>query len=80
MVFAKKKCIFTQMVFLKQVHTEFQVNHKTQQFWVKVVQLVPNVQTVAGHAIRDIHLAPTTIPFILTQYTKPWWLYGLKNS
>ena len=44
------------MVFLKLVHTEYQVNHKSQLFWVKVVQLVPK----AGHAIGTIHLAPTT--------------------
>ena len=48
------------MVFLKLVHTEYQVNHKTQPFWVKVVHLVPNVQTLAGHAVGTIHLAPTT--------------------
>ena len=39
------------MLFLKLVHTEFQLNHKTQLFWVKAVHLVPNVQTLAGHAI-----------------------------
>ena len=48
------------MVFLKLVHTEYQVNQKTQSFWVKVVHLVPNVQTLAGHAIGAIHLATTT--------------------
>ena len=48
------------MVFLKLVHTESQVNHKTQLFWVKVVHLVPNVQTLAGYAVGTIHLAPTT--------------------
>ena len=48
------------MVFLKLVHTEYQVNHKTQPFWVEVVHLVPNVQILAGHAIGTIHLAPTT--------------------
>ena len=48
------------MVFLKLVHTESQVNHKTQGFWVKVVHLVPNVQTLAGHANGTIYLAPTT--------------------
>ena len=48
------------MVFLKLVHMESQVNHKTQPFWVKVVHLVPNVQTLAGHAVVTIHLAPTT--------------------
>ena len=42
------------MVFLKLVHTQYQVNHKTQPFWVKVVHLVPNVQTLAGHAIGSI--------------------------
>ena len=39
------------MVFLKLVHTEYQVNHKTQPFWVEVVHLVPNVQILAGHAV-----------------------------
>jgi hypothetical protein len=48
------------MVFLKLVHTEYQVNHKTQPFCVKVVHLVPNVQTLAGHDIGAIGLAPTT--------------------
>ena len=48
------------MVFLKLVHTKYQVNHKTQLFWVKVVHLLPNVQTLAGHAVGPIHLAPTT--------------------
>jgi hypothetical protein len=42
------------MVFLKLVHTEYQVNHKTQPFWVKVVHLVPNVQILAGHDIGAI--------------------------
>ena len=46
------------MLFLKLVHTKYQVNHKTQLFWVKVVHLVPNVQTLAGHAVGTIHLAP----------------------
>ena len=44
------------MVFLKLVHTEYQVNHKTQPFWVKVVHIVPNVQSLAGHAIDTIHV------------------------
>jgi hypothetical protein len=48
------------MIFLKVVLTEYQVNHKTQPFWVKVVHPVPNLQTLAGHAIGAIHLAPTT--------------------
>ena len=48
------------MVFLKLVDTEYQVNHKTQPFWVKVVHLVPNVQTLAGHDVGAIRLAPTT--------------------
>ena len=49
-----------KMVFLKLVHMEYQVNHKTQLFWVKVVHLVPNVQILAGHAVGTIRLAPTT--------------------
>ena len=48
------------MVFLKLVHTESHVNLKTQPFWVKAVHLVPNVQTLAGHAIGTIGLAPST--------------------
>ena len=48
------------MVFLKLVHTEYQVNHKTQPFWVKGVHLVPNVQTLARHVVGAIRLAPTT--------------------
>ena len=42
------------MVFLKLVHTEYQVNHKTQQFWVNVVHLVPNVQTLAGQVVWKV--------------------------
>ena len=48
------------MLVLKLVHMEYQVNHKTQPFWVKVVHLIPNVQILAGHAVGTIHLAPTT--------------------
>ena len=48
------------MVFLKLVHTKYQVNHKTQPFWIMSVHLVPNVQTLAGHFIGAIRLAPTT--------------------
>ena len=48
------------MVFLKVVPTEYQVNHKTQLFCVKVVHLVPDVQILAGHAMGTIRLAPTT--------------------
>ena len=48
-----------QMVFLKLVHTESQVNHKTQPFWVKVVHLVvPNVQTLAGHVVGTNNYPP----------------------
>ena len=47
-------------MFLKLVHTEYQVNKKPQPFRVKVVHLAPNVQTLAGHAIGTIHLVPTT--------------------
>ena len=45
------------MVFLKLVHTEYQVNHKTQPFWVKVVNPVPNVQTLAALSVGAICLA-----------------------
>ena len=51
------------MVFLKLVHTEYQVNHKTQSFLVKVVHLVPNAQNLAGHDVGTIRLAPTTTLF-----------------
>ena len=39
----------------------YQVNHKTQTFWVKVVYLVPNVQNLAEHAVGTIRLAPTIL-------------------
>ena len=58
------------MVFLKLVHIESQVNRKTQLFWVKVVHLIPNVQTLAGHVIHTIHLAPTTTLHLDTVNTK----------
>ena len=48
------------MVFLKLVHTEYQVNYETQPFWVNVVHLVPNVQTLDEHDVGPIRLAPTT--------------------
>ena len=44
------------MVYLKMVHSESQVNHKPQLFWVKVVHLVPNVQTLAALSIDTVHL------------------------
>ena len=46
--------------FLKLVYTESQVNYKTQPFWVKFFHLVLKVQTLAGHAVGTIYLAPTT--------------------
>ena len=49
--------------FLKLVHTEYQVNNKTQPFWVKVAYLVPNVQTLTGHDVGTIRLAATTTLF-----------------
>ena len=68
------------MVFLKLVHTEYQVNHKTQLFWVKVVHLVPNVQTLAGHAVGTIRLAPTTTlhfdTVLKTKYLFPHWIFN----
>ena len=41
------------MVFLKLVHMEYQVNHKTQPFWVKVVHLVPNIQMLADFGTKN---------------------------
>ena len=56
------------MEFLKLVHTEYQVNHKTQLFWVTGV---PNVQTLAGHVVGAICLAPaTTLHFDTVHNTK----------
>ena len=55
------------MVFLKLVCLESEVNHKTQPIWVKVVHLVPNVQTLAGHAIGTIGLAVLTPSFLFRQ-------------
>ena len=68
------------MVFLKLVHTQYQVNHKTQPFWVKVVHLVPNVQTLAGHDIGAIRLAPTTTlhfdTVLKTKYSVSHWIFN----
>ena len=68
------------MVFLKLVHMQYQVNHKTQPFWVKVVHLVPNVQTLAGHDIGAIRLAPTTTlhfdTVLKTKYSVPHWIFN----
>ena len=67
------------MVFLKLVHAEYQVNHKTQPIWVKVVHLVPNVQILAGHAVGAIHLAPTATlhldTVLKTKYLFPHWIF-----
>ena len=67
------------MVFLKLVYTEYQVNHKTQPFWVKVVYLVPNVQTLAGHDVGAICLAPTTTlhfdTVLKTKYSFRHWIF-----
>ena len=67
------------MVFLTLVHTEYQVNHKTQSFWVKVVHLVPNVHTLAVHVVGTIHLAPTTTlhcdTVLKTKYSFPHWTF-----
>ena len=62
---------------LKLVHTEYQVNHKTQ--WIKVVHLVPNVQTLARQDIGAIRLAPTTTlhfdTVLKTKYSFPHWIF-----
>ena len=56
---------------MKLVHRDYQVNHKTQPFWVKVVHLVPNVHTLAGHAIGTIDLAlKATLHFDTIHKTK----------
>ena len=39
------------MVFLKLVPTEYQVNHKTQPSWVKVVHLTPHHILVISNLI-----------------------------
>ena len=53
----------------------YQVNHKTQPDWVKVVHLVPNVQTLAGRDVGAIRLAPTTTlhfnQLLKTKYSVP---------
>ena len=55
------------MVFLKLVHTEYQVNNETQPFWVKDVHLVPNLQTLAGR-----HAQLGTIWHHHCQITNEW--------
>ena len=66
---------------MKLVHRDYQVNHKTQKFWVKVVHLVPNVHTLAGHAIGTIDLAlKATLHFDTihkTKYLFPHWIFFL---
>ena len=56
------------------------VDHKTQPFWVKVVHLVPNAQTLAGHDVGAIRLAPTTnLHFdtvLKTKYLVPHWIFN----
>ena len=68
------------MVFLKLMHTESQVNHKTQPFWIKVVHLVANVQILARHAVGTIGLATsTTIHFdtvLKMKYSFPHWIFN----
>jgi hypothetical protein len=63
------------MVFLKLA----QVHHKRQPFWIKVVYLVPNVQTLAGHAVGTICLAPTTTLHFKTvhrtKYSFSHWIF-----
>ena len=60
---------------------EHQVNHKIQSFQVKVVHLVPKVQTLAGHAVGNIGLAPkTTLHFDIvhkTKYSSSHWTFYL---
>ena len=57
------------MVFLRLVHVEYQIDHKTQPFWVKVVYLAPNIQTLAGYDINWHHPFGTkNLPSILKQY------------
>ena len=41
---------------------------QNQPFWIKVVHLAPNVQTLAEYAVGTIRLE---LPYISTQYTKP---------
>ena len=51
---------------------------QNQPFWVKVVHLVPNVQTLAGHSVGAIRLAPTTTLHFdtvhKTKYSFPHWI------
>ena len=49
------------MVFLKLVYTEYLVNHLTQLLWVKVVHLVTDIQTLAGHAVGTTSLHFDTV-------------------
>jgi hypothetical protein len=72
---------YWQLVFLILVHTEYQVNHQTHSVWVKVFNLVPNVQTLTGH-VDAIRLAPTTtLHFDTVHKTKKSWMghHGMPN-
>ena len=67
------------MVFLKLVHMESQVNHKSQPFWIRRFHIVPNVQTLAGQDIGAIRLAPTTTlqfdTVLKTKYSFRHWIF-----
>ena len=51
--------LLKQIVFLKLVHTESQVNHKTHPFCVKGVHLVHNGHMLAGQAVGFCDLLGT---------------------
>ena len=68
----------TDCIFETSWYTESQVHHKSQPFWVKTVHLVPNVHTLAGHAIGAILLAPTSTLHFDTVHKTIWFFFLAK--
>ena len=66
------KGVSYMLVFLKLVHTESQVNHKTQPFWVKVVHLCSTQCSNPSWACRWHH------PFGTNNY--PLFQHSTKNQ
>ena len=69
----------TDTIFDTDAYKVPEVKHKTQPFWVKVIHQVPNVYTLAGHAVGAIHLARTTTLYLdtvhKTKYLFPHWIF-----
>ena len=69
-----KKLLLTDSIF--EIGA-YEVPSKSQNptIWVKVVHLVPNIHTLAGHAFGAIYLAPTTTLVHKTKYLFLHWIF-----